>query len=171
MSYFVVCPLSQLSITAHQHQPRELISLMHRDAILERPSMIAQSNHHVLAFNDITEPRDKLIPPSHNDITALLEIAYNWNRNHPLLIHCYMGISRSTAAAYLMACALLPEMDEFELAYLLRKNSPTATPNKLMIALADDILNRSGRMQNAIEQIGRGAEAFEGTPFILPIAS
>ena len=34
----------------------------------------------------------------------------------------------------------------------------------------DQILKRQGRMVSAIQSIGRGADAFEGTPFHLPLA-
>ena len=34
-------------------------------------------------------------------------------------------------------------------------------------SLADEVLGRNGRMVKAIEGIGRGADAFEGTPFVL----
>jgi hypothetical protein len=38
-----------------------------------------------------------------------------------------------------------------------------------MVKLADDILNRHGRMSTAIARIGRGAEAAEGEPYQLPL--
>lgn len=37
-----------------------------------------------------------------------------------------------------------------------------ATPNPLMVRLADEALGRSGRMARAVAGIGRGADAFEG---------
>jgi predicted protein tyrosine phosphatase len=37
------------------------------------------------------------------------------------------------------------------------------------VALADDILQRDGRMIAAIREIGRGELAFEGEPFALAI--
>lgn len=170
MSYLVVCPLSQLEKTIQLHRPHEMITLMSPGAVLARPSEIAPENHYSLTFNDITEPREGYIPPVAADILTIVKIAEHWHQKHPLLIHCQMGISRSTAAAFITACSLLPKNDELRLALLLRKLSPSATPNKLMIALADNILNRDGRMIKAIESIGRGADAFEGTPFELPIA-
>ena len=169
MSYLVVCPLSQLEKTIQLHRPHEMITLMSPGAVLARPSEIAPENHYSLTFNDITEPREGYIPPVAADILTIIKIAERWDQKHPLLIHCQMGISRSTAAAFITACSLLPKNDELRLALLLRKLSPSATPNKLMIALADNILNRDGRMIKAIESIGRGADAFEGTPFKLPI--
>ena len=169
MSYLVVCPLSQLEKTIQLHRPHEMITLMSPGAVLARPSEIVPENHYFLTFNDITEPREGYIPPVAADILTIIKIAERWDQKHPLLIHCQMGISRSTAAAFITACSLLPKNDELRLALLLRKLSPSATPNKLMIALADNILNRDGRMIKAIESISRGADAFEGTPFELPI--
>jgi phosphoribosylaminoimidazole-succinocarboxamide synthase len=36
-----------------------------------------------------------------------------------------------------------------------------------VLTLADEVLNREGRMVEAIRSIGRGQDAFEGTPFVL----
>ena len=93
-----------------------------------------------------------------------------WDRAEPMLIHCYAGVSRSTAAAFIAACALKPERDEFEVARALRAASPTATPNARLVALADAALGRDGRMSEAIAAIGRGEDCFEGTPFALELA-
>jgi predicted protein tyrosine phosphatase len=82
-------------------------------------------------------------------------------------VKSWAGISRSTAAAYIAACALAPEHDETTIATSLREASPSATPNARFVTLADDILNRRGRMVDAIRAIGRGTEAMEGTPFML----
>ena len=169
MAYLVVSPLSKLAETAIRYQPRELITLMNKGTPMECPAMIAENRHYFLEFNDINEPQEGLIAPSETEIYKLLDIAKHWNRSYPLLINCYMGISRSTAAAFVIACALQPQKNEASIARLLRQNSSTATPNKLMVELADKILDRGGRMSSAIAEIGRGAEAFEGTPFILPV--
>ena len=87
------------------------------------------------------------------------------------MINCYAGISRSTASAYIIAAALAPKRDEAELAKTLRWLSPSATPNIRLVTLADAMLGRQGRMVEAIKAIGRGADAFEGVPFALPIDS
>jgi predicted protein tyrosine phosphatase len=92
-----------------------------------------------------------------------------WDRSHPLVIHCWAGISRSTAAAFITACRLRPHQDEHTIALRLRHAAPSATPNLKLVATADAILGRNGRMIAAIESIGRGADAFEGTPFELKL--
>ena len=86
-----------------------------------------------------------------------------------MLIHCYAGVSRSTAAAYIAACRLSPHRDEHEVARALRAASPTATPNLRFVALADERLGRGGRMVAAVAAIGRGRECLEGVPFTLEL--
>jgi predicted protein tyrosine phosphatase len=82
-----------------------------------------------------------------------------------MVVHCYAGISRSTAAAFAAACALNPHRDESSIAQIIRRASPTASPNALIVQLADQALGRNGRMIAAIEAIGRGEIAPEGHPF------
>jgi predicted protein tyrosine phosphatase len=94
--------------------------------------------------------------------------AISWDRQAPLLIHCWAGISRSTAAAFISLCALNPETDERELAHALRIASPTAYPNRRLVTLADAVLARQGRMLTAVERIGRGQLADEAAVFALP---
>ena len=53
---------------------------------------------------------------------------------------------------------------------MLRLASPTAYPNRRLVALGDEALTRSGRMVAAVEEIGRGALADEGVPFRLDLA-
>ena len=85
-------------------------------------------------------------------------------------MHCYAGISRSTAAAFVSVCALNPASDEQAVAAALRRASPTATPNIRIVALADYLLVRSGRMVRAVEAIGPGMVVPEAQPFRLDLA-
>ena len=119
-------------------------------------------------MNDICEPRDGLVVPCEDHVADLIQFALDWDQKAPLLIHCWAGISRSTAAAFISLCALNPETDECSLAQTLRSASPTATPNRRLVALADKVLARQGRMTTAVEKIGRGAFAEEGQVFSLP---
>jgi len=123
-------------------------------------------------MNDIAVNQAGLTAPETKHVKALLSFAQDWYQTaekHPLLIHCWMGISRSTAAAFIIACAVAPHRLEQEIAAQLRFAAPFATPNARLIALADDLLARQGRMAEAIRQIGRGAFASTGQPFILEV--
>lgn len=116
----------------------------------------------VLRFNDIVEPRPGLVEPTALSIREIIGLGQRLPPGATLLIHCYAGVSRSPAAAYILACAAAAAGEEVALAAFLRAASPGATPNALMVALADDILGRGGAMSRSIRAIGRGADAFEG---------
>ena len=165
----VVCPLSKLETTVADVRPDRLISLLSEGTALERPAVIEQANHLHITMHDIWEPREGMTLPGEVHVRSILDFARAWDRRRPLVVHCYAGISRSTATAYMIAAAFAPGRSEAELARTLRKLSPSATQNQRMIALADHILRREGRMVRAIQDIGRGADAFEGTPFTLDI--
>lgn len=162
-----VTPLSQLERTIRNVGARYVLSLTSVGSEPARPESIADENYLGLSMHDIAEPRPGCVAPSVEHVVRMVEFGRCWNRQGALVIHCYAGISRSTAAAYVIAAALQPERDEAELAAHLRQLSPAATPNPLVIAHADGLLDRRGRMIDAIRAIGRGADAYEGTPFCL----
>jgi predicted protein tyrosine phosphatase len=126
-------------------------------------------NHLRLRLHDISAPLDGYIMPDEEHVTDLLQFVRGWDRSAPLVVHCFAGISRSTASAYASVCALNPHRDEASIARALRGASPTATPNIRIVSLADKLLGRDGRMVAAIETIGRGVMADEATPFRLDL--
>ncbi|KXF78051.1 hypothetical protein ATN84_24120 [Paramesorhizobium deserti] len=169
MPHIVVSPLSRLGETAQFHRPRDMVTLINMGTLVERPECIEADRHLFLGFNDIVEEMPGMTLPAAEHVEKLIGFGNRWDRQAPLLIHCFAGISRSTAAAYIVASALDPDMDAVRLASLLRERAPSATPNIRLVTLADDLLGRGGRMVDAVSAIGRGAEAFEGVPFVLPL--
>jgi predicted protein tyrosine phosphatase len=103
-------------------------------------------------------------------VEQLIAFVQRWRRDTALVIHCYAGVSRSSAAAFVSVCALSPASDERAIAIALRRASPTATPNIRIIAIADDLLARQGRMIRAVEAIGAGMIAPEARPFRLGLS-
>jgi len=162
----IVCPLHEVPDQLLQSKPARMISLLSPDQ--PAPEALADMPRLVLRFHDIGEPREGLIAPDRAMIIDLLAFGAAWREPGPLLIHCWMGVSRSPAAALALACALDPTRDEADIANTLRQASPIATPNPLMIALADGLMQREGRLIAASAQIGRGAEALHGTAFRFP---
>jgi predicted protein tyrosine phosphatase len=114
-------------------------------------------------------PLDGYIMPGEQHVADLIDFVRGWDRRAPLVVHCYMGISRSTASAYATVCALNPHRDEASIALALRRASATATPNARIVSLADQLLGRKGRMIAAIETIGRGDLTAEAVPFRLDL--
>jgi predicted protein tyrosine phosphatase len=163
----IVGPLSKVQPLVDAHGVRHVMTLLAPETPHETPRGVDQERHLKLFFHDIVQHMDGHTPPTAADAERMLAFFQSWQREAPMLIHCWAGISRSTAAAFTALCMLRPAADEEELALELRRASPSATPNRLIVSLADDILGRQGRMVKAVEKIGRGADAFEGVPFIL----
>lgn len=163
-----VCALSRLRETVTRTSARYVVSAINPWSIPETPAGVADEDHLRLAINDITIPHRDLVHPEPHHIEALVRFACRWNRNGPLVVHCLAGISRSSASAYIANCALNPEVAEADIARNLRRASPTAAPNLLMVALADDLLARNGRMIAAIEGLSRPVATLEAETFSLP---
>ncbi len=129
-----------------------------------------------LSFHDTPRSRPGHTTVSTRDIARLLAFARRWHRARdgavagaPLVLHCWMGISRSPAAAFIVHCALRPRENEMTLARQLRALAPCATPNPRMVALADALLGRQGRMRAAIAMLGRGRSAPRGAIMRWPV--
>jgi predicted protein tyrosine phosphatase len=164
-----VCSLARLHETIEDIGARHVVSLIGDVDGVDRPSGIARENHLWLRFDDICSPLDGYIMPDEQHVVDLLAFVRGWDRRAPLVVHCFAGISRSTAGAYASVCALNPQRNEDSIAQALRRASPTATPNMRIVSLADRLLGRDGRMVAAIETIGRGIMADEATPFRLDL--
>ncbi len=165
----IVCPLNQVQTQVTTHGAKRVLSLLSPERPPERFTGIEPEHHLWLGFHDIVQPTEGMTPPTATDAERLVHFISEWDRAAPMLIHCWAGISRSTAAAYTALCLHQPKADEEELALRLRAASPSATPNRLIVSYTDRLLGRNGRMLKAIDRIGRGADAFEGTPFTLDI--
>src|SRR6266404_647740 len=132
---------------------------------VQRPESVLPANHLKISMDDITEQMDGFVVPSDSHIEQVLNFVRGWDRSAPLVVHCYAGISRSTASAFAAACALNPHRDEMSIARQIRQASPTAFPNRLIVTLADKALGREGRMMRALDEMGPGTMTVEGRPF------
>ena len=164
-----VCSLARLHATVDETGARHLVTLLRLTDRVERPAHIAPENHLVLAVDDITTPFEGYTVPGEEHVRRLIDFVGQWDRTAPMVVHCFAGISRSTAAAYTAACALNPQRDEMQIAWEVRRASRTAQPNARIVSIADRLLKRDGRMVRAIETIGPGDFATEGHPFRLDI--
>ncbi len=164
-----VCSLARLHETVEETGALHVVSLIADEVAIDRPRAIVAEYHLWLRLHDISSPLDGYVMPEVQHIADLLSFVRRWDRRAPLVVHCYAGISRSTASAFASVCALNPHRDEGSIAQALRLASPTATPNIRIVSLADRLLGRRGRMVAAIETIGRGVLATEGTPFRLDL--
>lgn len=160
-----VCSLSRLHDTVEQTGARHVVTLINDQTKVIRPAVVAEEDHLFLAMHDIAIDIEGFRAPAEEHVRDLLSFVKRWPRRAPLVVHCWAGISRSSAGAYIAACALNPHRDEALIAQAIRAASATASPNVRLVALADRMLGRGGRMVAAVAAIGPGAACVEGTPF------
>jgi predicted protein tyrosine phosphatase len=160
-----VCSLAALPATVEATGATHILTVMGNISKVQRPSSVSEANHLMISMDDINEPAEGFVAPSGQHIEQVLAFVRKWDRAAPLVIHCYAGISRSTASAFMTACALNPHRDEASIARQIRAASPSAWPNRLIVTLADRALGRQGRMIRALDEIGPGNMTTEGRPF------
>jgi predicted protein tyrosine phosphatase len=164
-----VCSLARLHDTVAETGASHMVTLLRLIDRVQRPASIAAANHLILGMDDISVPLDGYTHPAEEHVHELIGFVQRWDRNAPLVMHCYAGISRSTAGAFIAACALNPARDEAVIARTIRDSSATAMPNLMLVQHADRILRRNGRMITAIQALGPGHPAIEGEPFRLDL--
>lgn len=166
----VVSPLSQFHNIIDAHAPSRIVSLLDSHAEMPNRPGYAPDRHHKVAVHDIIQDRPGQTAPAQRHVDDLLYFLSGWEREAPLFVHCWAGISRSSATALIAACLHNPDTDEHIIAQRLRAESRVASPNLRLIALADAALSRRGRLIEAVRQIGPGAmiDDWENDPFVLP---
>lgn len=115
---------------------------------------------HSFCFEDV---EDKKSPwgPRQSDIEKIIEFGRTALDSCPkdkvILCQSEKSISRATAVAYILHSMRLGPGKEKEAFEAMLSENPGATPNKLMVKLADDCLNRQNKMiTNLLEYMNEG---------------
>jgi predicted protein tyrosine phosphatase len=115
-----------------------------------------------LHFHDEIEPGPRRILPQSEHVAAILafgrSLAQDADPDRPLhlLVHCHMGISRSTAAMAALLAQAHPEQDGDEIFERILQLRPQAWPNCLMVGFADELLQRNGGLTAALGRLYAG---------------
>ncbi len=104
-------------------------------------------------FHDAIEPDPGVVLPAASDVEKILAFGRDAGDVSHLLIHCHMGISRSTAAMLMILAQAHPGDSEDAVADRLVAIRPQAWPNSRMIGFADERLGREGRLLAAVSRI------------------
>ncbi|WP_262268567.1 tyrosine phosphatase family protein [Microvirga yunnanensis] len=120
----------------------------------------AYDPHHrtILRFHDIILPIPGMILPARTDVEAILRFGDEVGEGRAghaeghLLVHCHMGVSRSTAAMLTLMAQADPNESEDALFERLVEIRPQAWPNSLMVGFADGLLSRDGRLTEALRR-------------------
>jgi len=160
-----VCSLAALPDTVRATGASHVLTVMANVDQVARPVSVLPANHLKVSMDDITEQLDGFVAPCEAHVEKVLAFVRGWDRAAPMVVHCYAGISRSTASAFAAACLLNPHRDEISIARQIRAASAIASPNRLIVSLADKALGREGRMLRALDEMGPGSMLVEGRPF------
>jgi predicted protein tyrosine phosphatase len=163
-----ICSLAAAPQLVRQLRPSRVVSLLSPYDTFPAFEGFGSDLHLQVPIHDIVDDVGEWRAPDLSDAESVINFVQPWDRAAPMLIHCWAGISRSTASAFITACLHNPEAEEQEIAAAIRAASPTASPNKRLVAHADALLGRNGRMNRAVESIGRGSAAMEAQAFSIP---
>jgi predicted protein tyrosine phosphatase len=169
MPLILITPLSAVPQALKSHAPSHLVTLLSADYMIETPAGFPAAQHLRLAMHDIADPGGDQAP-ARGHVERLLAFGRGWDAGAPMLVHCWAGVSRSTAASYAVLCDRLGPGAEQDIAQEIRARAPHAQPNRLIVRLADDALGRGGAMVRAIDAIGAGVMVTEGVPVEIPLA-
>ncbi|MGH6871015.1 MAG: tyrosine phosphatase family protein [Rhizomicrobium sp.] len=166
----LVTPLSGIHNAIRGYRPSHMITLLSPEHMIETPDGIVPARHLRIGMNDVADAAASDMPPSVRHVDELLAFGRGWKADAPLLVHCWAGVSRSMAAAYILLCDRLGPWNERDIAQAMRRRAPHAYPNPLMVKLADRALGRDNRMVAAAQSIGRGTIVDEGECVEFPLA-
>jgi predicted protein tyrosine phosphatase len=112
-------------------------------------------HHRMLYFHDVTASFAGYAAPQIEHVEGVLafgrELADAQEALDHLLVHCHMGISRSTAAMAILLAQTKAGSEEhaFDTLFAIR---PRGWPNSRMIAIADRLLQRRGALEAALRR-------------------
>jgi len=118
--------------------------------------------HKHVFFQDVVSIKDAEAldakAPTAADIREVLTYGREWlvaSKVEPthLLIHCTHGASRSPAVAYAILCLWLGGGKEVQARDFLLKIRPDSVPNLMVVAYADALLRRGGKMVEVIRAL------------------
>jgi len=166
----IVSSLERAQEAFQNFQPTHIISILSEDE--PRPVFEGlDKDHHLKLYVECETG-----PAAHN-ITAkqrtqlIVSSFENWADSEKILVHCAKGVSRSMAAAFILLCMAYPEKSEADIAREIRKAAPHADPCLFMIDHADEVLNRNGRMFDAIDDLPPSQTTIDAPIVLLPVAA
>ncbi len=108
---------------------------------------------HVAYFHDTSLEEPGRRAPVEDDLRQILNFVADLKPEASVLIHCWAGISRSTAVAFAILCQSSGPGRETDCIESILAIRPQAFPNALIVELADRILQRNGAMREACEKL------------------
>ena len=150
MRKIIICGLADIENAVETYKPDMMLTIINKNFSPETPQGLNPSRHLKMLIDDISEPRDGFRLPGKEDVQKLLDFTSDWDQSKPIIIHCHMGISRSTATSLGLICKLDPDNLDLHVEKLM-KIAPHASPNKLMTKYVDEILGLENKLLKTLD--------------------
>ena len=141
----IICGLADIQECVDKYAPDKMLTIINKNFSPDTPQGMNKNRHLKMLIDDISEPREGFILPEKHHAQKLLDFTDDWDVSKPILIHCHMGISRSTSTSLGVAAKFDPENIELTIEKL-KEIAPHASPNKIMTQYYDEILNLNNRI-------------------------
>jgi len=142
-----ICALHEVEDALGLIEGTHLLSMLDHGTPMPASAHLPEEHHLRMFFRDTDDTRDPGAPTIEH-MREILAWANGVPHEARLVVHCYMGISRSTAVTLgLLARSMPPD----EAAGRLLEIRPQATPNRLIVSHWDEILGLDGALQDAAE--------------------
>jgi len=143
-------------------EAKYLISLLSPYSMIPTPSSIRPENHLKLEMDDIEFPAEGMRHPNIDHVRALLEFGESLDSDPEVVVHCYMGKSRSAAALLLLLVQHNPGRVH-EIVDMVYQDALHIKPNGLIIKMGDAELGCDGKLVNAVNNMPEPwTEEFDG---------
>ncbi len=164
-----VCSLFELPYHAASLTPARIVSIIQPEFQPRRPPGVKRKHHLRIKVHDIVQEYPNLILAEEHHMAELIGFLHAWEPDDgALLIHCYAGISRSTAGA--LIAHFLRTGNAAQSAQALRDAAPHAKPNRHLIELADRHLACDGGLVDAVDSMPPSTVTLDEAPLTtLPI--
>ena len=152
---FTICGLGEVRSHSRESMFSHVVSIWdmgtHGDGPSEVAAFFPASRFHQLRFDDVELDASGAVTRSM--VREVLEFGAGLGPDDQVLVHCLAGVSRSAGVAYALACQYAPPGMEDAVLRLLVGQHPWIKPNRRVVALADSLLRRDGRMNAAVSPI------------------
>jgi len=163
----IISPLSLASKMIEKYNVNYIISILSPGESFPVFNDIKNTNHLKLSFNDITCQKKNLIEPALYHVENILNFSKKCSKNETLLIHCYAGISRSTAVALILYSYYKKDIKADFIAKKFRSLSPFANPNSLLLKLGDHLIGNNNVLTECHGLLKKPKLTYENKPFVL----
>jgi predicted protein tyrosine phosphatase len=152
-----ICGIEELPGHA-ERQVSHVLSILDPDrADLEHFGAYGEHARLEIRFDDIIEEVMGQQAPQATHVEQILEFGRSFLAESEgdlhLLVHCHMGVSRSTAAMTLLLAQAQPELPAREVLHQVLTIRDKAWPNLRVLALGEEMLGRPGEFTGAVAEI------------------